>query len=306
MIEAGEIYGKKRIVIKLKRIISGILALAFMSTILSGCGNKQTPAEKLAAAAEKTNQAQSVNSKLNMDFGVGVSASGMNMNLDMKMNFDCTSFKDPQKTKADGTLDLGIYGKQTMQIYSEKKDNQMLVYSNTGSGWTTASADTMNQVDPSKELELFTEVAENFKEAGTEKINDQDAIKITGTISGENLKKIFDSNELLQEIKSIAGDDQEKLEQLYNNLGSISVNFWIDSKTGYLVKTQMDITDVLKNLFSQAMTQSGTPSGVGFDVSTANIEISFSNFDQAEDFTIPDEARTSANVNSSTSSALAA
>lgn len=290
----------------MKRIITGILALAFVGTMLSGCGNKQTPAEKLAAAAEKTNQAQSFNSKSNMDFGVGVSANGMNMNLDMKMNFDCTSFKDPQKTKADGTLDMGIYGKQTMQIYSEKQDDQMKVYCNTGSGWETVSADTMNEVDPSKDLDLYAEIAGDFKEAGTEKVNDQDALKITGTISGENLKKIFDSNVLLQELKSAVGDDQEKLEQLYNNLGSISVNFWIDSKNGYLVKTQMDITDVLKNLLSEATAQSEAPSGVSFDVSTANIEISFSNFDQAEDFTIPDEVRTSANVNSSTSSALAA
>lgn len=293
----------------MKKVITGILALAFVGTMLSGCGNQQTPAEKLVAAAEKTNQAQSVNSKLNVEFGIGASARGMNMNLDMKMNFDCTSFKDPQKTKADGTIDMGIYGKQTMQIYSEKKDDQMLVYSNTGSGWETASADTVNQVDPSKDLGLYTEIAQDFKEAGTEKVNDQDALKITGTISGENLKKIFDSNALLQEVESIAGDDEEKLEQLYNNLGSISVNFWIDSKTGYLVKMQMDMADVIKNLFSEATTQSGAPSEVGLDVSTANIEISFANFDKADDFTIPDEARASANdnnANSSSSTALAA
>ena len=66
---------------------------------------------------------------------------------------------------------------------------------------------------------------------------------------------------------------------------------WIDQKTLYPVKYEMDLTELIRSYMDKILEEADMQEAGSVDVSKVKISFSCSNFNQAEEFTLPDESK---------------
>ncbi len=81
------------------------------------------------------------------------------------------------------------------------------------------------------------------------------------------------------------------------DLGDITIDLWIDAESFYPVKYEMDMTSVMDSLI-KAMAESMADQAEGLSMSIPKMKMvmNCSNYNAAEDFTVPDEAKSAADA----------
>ena len=86
-----------------------------MTACGNGTANKEDATEKIRAATEKVNAAESMEATMVME--MDMSAMGQSVQTDTTMDMVC--FNDPMKMKADMTMDMGALGSVSMSIFAQ-------------------------------------------------------------------------------------------------------------------------------------------------------------------------------------------
>lgn len=270
-------------------------AAVLLTLSLAACSGGNAD-ETVAAALEKVKGASSVDAEIEM----AAEYTTDDQNLSVTNRMTLTTFQDPLKIKAEVSLDMATGGdtyNQTITMYARKEGEDLVQYATDGSYWAkqTTTQDVLDTYNAGDTLAGYVAGASGFRKDGTETVNGAEAVKYTGSVSGQPLVDILETNGYLSSISSMSEDQQSKIKANLVNMPAATITVWVD-QAGYLVQMEMDMMEVVNNMEANIDETLGHPSTTTTDDETTNqlvssvIRLTCSNFDAATDFEIPDEA----------------
>ncbi len=304
----------------MKKKILALMLAALMPVSFSACGNsgqgdKQKDgavsqesgtkdgaavpkaADVMSSARKNIAEITSLEAKTLFEMKMDVTEGAETMPVEMSITSDMTCFYDPVRAKMDMTIDSGEQGEISSQMYisTDKKGNAVMYVDNGNGTWASQKmeADILTKFDMPGVFESVLKDESEFKEAGTEQVDGVDTYRYEGFITGKGIEKAmaaaggagmggaFDS--LIPEA--------DALEKEADDLGSLKISMWIDQKTLYPVKYEMDLTDLIRSYMDKILEEADMQEAGSVDVSKVKISFSCSNFNQAEEFTLPDESK---------------
>ena len=167
-----------------------------------------------------------------------------------------------------------------------------MMYMNDGTSWysTAATAEDLGQYEVNQSMSAYIDSASSFKQEGTETVDGVSAYKYTGVITGENMKDVMESGAL--DSMSSLGVSESQMEEMLSGLGDITVTLWISEAGLYPVRYDMDMTEVMDGLMQGILASMGSQAeGVTMSIPEMTMTMTCSNFNNATEFSIPEEAK---------------
>lgn len=264
--------------------LAGLMALS-----AAACAGGGSPSDPLAAAMENMEKVKSMDAQMVMNMDMDIAGTA----LESVTTMDMSVFSEPMRLKADMTVDMGGYGDTSMQIYAEEEDGGMVMYLFDGMDWTRqeTTAEELSQYDAASSMDFYLDNTTSFEQQGTEDLDGASAYKYTGVITGESMQEVMESSGALDSLSTL-GMDESQMEELLSGLGDISVTLWIDEETLYPVRYDMDMTAIMDSLMSKMLETLGSDAeGVTMSIPKMTMSMTCSHFDNATDFTVPEEAK---------------
>lgn len=247
--------------------------------------------ERVVAANEKMKDVKNMESSMviEMEMAAGEETASMVTTTDI------TYFTEPLKMKMDMSMDMGDLGKQSMTMYADEVDGVHKMYITDGSQWVTEDMPEgmFEEYDAKDAFEMYLDGSVEYREVGTESMaNGVEAIKIEGSISGDKLKEIIEETDSIDSMEEEFDLEESTLEGIYDNLGELPINIWIDAESNYPLKYEIDMTGVMQKLMENiiaAVPEADTSNASA--ITKYKISMTSYNFNEAGEFEIPAEAK---------------
>ena len=300
---------------KRKNKFLALLLAATMSFSVSACGSadsadtgkqtaedngdsskENTDVDVFAAAQEKmkSEKISSLTGKMVMDMEMTISADGETQTMKAANTMDMTCFYDPTRFKMDMTVDAGESGTSNMTMYADTaEDGTCTLYISDGTNWQAQEVELtqIEQYDAASNMTGYMQDSYEFQDAGTEQIDGKNARKYTGTLKGDDLKETVMSTGALDSLNSL-GMDTTQVESMFNDLGDLPINLWIDETDLVPVKYEMDMTSLMSKLMANTLEAMGSEAeGVSMEFNKLLVVMTCSDYNSAEEFEIPEEAK---------------
>ncbi len=300
----------------MKTIKKGLALLLALIMVLSltGCGSLQA-----AKTVRKTQKLESFHADFSVDMkmGLGMMEESL-MDLEFSMGGSGDVNREPLRGAGDFRMEILD---ETIEVlyYFAKGEDEVTVYTSADDGetWKMSSIDLSRgpgdsgQLFNREALVWLAKTAATFEETGEEEVNGYDATVYAGYISGAELKALLDESDVVDATAEAMdlGPGELELEEI----SDIPITVALDNKTGLPVKITVDLSGLMESLlpfFLQAGMQASAESGEEanellalfsvMDISFDEFEITvlLSDFDEAEDVTIPEEVIAAAAVES--------
>lgn len=278
-----------------KRILALALA-AVMAVSMMACGKKKT--DPYAAAQENMANVKSMEATMLMEMDMEVSAGGESQTMEMDTQMDMITFTEPARAKVDMTIgmSMGELGNtsENMSMYMEgNEDGTYTMYMLYGDTWMSQEipADEALQYDASSEMTSYMDSAYHYEEKGIEKLDSGNAYRYSGKITGDDLKEVLVDSGALDQLSQL-GLDMSQPDALLEGVEDITVDLWIDEATLYPVKYELDMSGAMNALIGNAFAAMGDQAeGVSMSIPKMTISMTCSNYNAAEEFEIPAEAK---------------
>ena len=302
---------------KRKNKFLALLLAATMSFSVSACGSadsapadtgkqtaedngdsskENTDVDVFAAAQEKmkSEKISSLTGKMVMDMEMTISADGETQTMKAANTMDMTCFYDPTRFKMDMTVDAGESGTSNMTMYADTaEDGTCTLYISDGTNWQAHEVELaqIEQYDAASNMTGYMQDSYEFQDAGTEQIDGKNARKYTGTLKGDDLKETVMSTGALDSLSSL-GMDTTQVETMFNDLGDLPITLWIDETDLVPVKYEMDMTSLMSKLMANMIEAMGAEAeGVSMEFNKLHVVMTCSDYNSAEEFEIPEEAK---------------
>ncbi len=254
----------------------------------------QSEADPMEAAMKNMESVTSMEAQMIMDMDMTVSADGQEQTLETSTVMDMVCFNDPLKIKVDMTMDMGAQGSLDMKIYAEPaEDGTYIVYMYDGQNWSsnTTAVSALEEYDARSSMVNYIGDGSLYKQEGTEQVNGANAYKYSYVLTEAEMKEAMLSSGALDSVSSL-GLDASQVDGMLDGLGEVVTYVWIDEETLYPVKYEMDMTKVMDTLMVNMIEALGDQAeGISMNVPELKITMTCSNFNNATDFTVPDEAK---------------
>lgn len=270
---------------------------------VSGQGKaKQTEEEVLENALKKLEQAESMQADLTMDMEVEVFRFKLNAGASMEM----VTFRSPLKMKSELELDMGLLGENEISVYAGEQGKGYQLFIEDGNGWKQqeVASSRLLRYNGQQLMKTYLEQIVELKAAGREKLASGEAYKYVGVVRGDGLSTILLDTGLLEVTGELFQgtmlkgfgtllEQREKIAAMMETAEDLEVVLWVDADTGYPVQCTMDITKMLSDAYRRLI-NSSTGKSKSFlskiEITETKIVIRCSNYNSAEDFSIPAEA----------------
>lgn len=250
--------------------------------------------DAMAAALENIKDVTNLETKMVMEMDMTISAQGQEQAMESITTMDMVCFTDPTKIKMDMTMDMGDLGSVTQNIYGEvAEDGTCTMYLYDGSSWQSqvVGATDLDQYDARSNILSVINEDTTYTLEGTEQVDGANAFKYSNVMKGDEMKEALISSGALDSVSSL-GLDSSQVDGMLDGLGEMTEYIWIDEATLYPVKYEVDMTEVMDNLMVNLVTAMGEQAeGMSINVPKMKMTMACSNFNNAADFTIPDEAK---------------
>ena len=243
---------------------------------------------KVAAASIKMNEAENMKGVMNMD--MKMSADGETM--DIASVSDMVIFNNPMKMKMDMTSKY-MDEEMKVQYYIQMNDKGDfdMYYGSDETGWIKSESTIKNVEALKGNTDYYLKYAENFESAGEEEVNGEMAEKFTGVIKAEDMNEVLDSTN----IDTIIPVDESSIDikEIFKDMDGIPMSIWISNESGYPVKYDMDMTQMMQVIMDSIVAQLAGEEGAEeipeIKIDNISMTMTFSDFNNAEDFEIPAE-----------------
>ncbi len=236
----------------------------------------------------------SMEAQMVMDMDMTISANGQEQVIESTTTMDMVCFNDPLKLKMDMTMDMGDQGSVDMQIYAEPSESGTFnVYMFDGQSWSTqeTAESALAEYDARSNLMSYIGDGSLYKQEGTEQVNGANAYKYSYVLSEEEMKQQMLDSGALDSVSSL-GLDVSQIDSMLDDLGDITAYVWIDETSYYPVQYEMDMTTAMNSLMANMIEALGDQAeGLSMTVPELKVVMTCSNFNNATDFTVPDEAK---------------
>lgn len=265
-----------------------------VSTTTTQPDETTTSVDAIAAAQENVNSVASMEAQMVMEMDMKVSAQGEEQSIESITTMDMVYFNDPLKIKMDMTIDMGELGSVSQSIYGDAaEDGNYMMYLYDGASWTSQVVGKVDleEYDARSNMLSLIEDGTVYTLEGMEQVDGANAYKYANVMEGEEMKEALLSSGALDSLSSL-GLDATQMDGMLDGLGTITTYVWIDEATLYPVKYEMDMTDVMDTLMVNMIEAMGEQAqGMTINIPKMKLSMTCFNFDNATDFTIPDEAK---------------
>lgn len=252
----------------------------------------QPEVDPMEEAMKNMESVTSMEAQMIMDMDMNISANGQEQAVESTTTMDMVCFSDPLKIKMDMTMDMGDQGSVNMQVYAEPSESGTYnVYMFDGQSWSTqeSAASALAEYDARSSMISSIGDSTQYTQEGTEQVNGANAYKYSYVLSEEEMKEQILSSGALDSISSLG---MEVDESMFDGLGEMTSYVWVDEATLYPVKYEMDMTAVMDTLMTNMIAALGDQAeGISMSIPKMKISMTCSNFNNATDFTVPDEAK---------------
>lgn len=227
--------------------------------------------------------------------------------VSMKMDMDMTAFNDPLKMKINANVNAA--GQSTkMATYLAKEGDKYMSYVQANGAWMKTAVCDADDIETAKKSSGMFEgsdfmLAKDKVKAGEDVEENGKTYKtFTGTMTKEMMKKAMESSSGITN----GSVDEETLSKAMEGVKDLPYTIWLDpeEQTLYRVKFSMaDMMDsimgsVMKTQMEKSVGQAGANSekvqemlkNMKIEISKCDMDIVYTNYDEAEDFDIPAEA----------------
>lgn len=257
--------------------------------------SEQTDIDPIQKAMKNMESVNSMEAQMIMDMDMSVSAEGVEQSAETSTIMDMVCFSDPSKLKVDMTMNMGEQqGTMNMKIYAEAtENNKFAVYMYDGQNWTSQeeALPALEEYDARSSMMNYIGDASVYELAGEEQIDGINAYKYFYVLPEDEMKEAILTSGALNNLGPVDLDESQ-LDSMLDGLGDISTYVWIDGENFYPIRYEMDMTEVMDNLMSIIISSMGEQAeGVSMRIPEFKIVMTCFNFNNATDFTIPDEAK---------------
>lgn len=274
--------------------VAALLAAVILTLAMTACGGggggqAGGNEDPLAAAQKNMDAAASMDAVMTMN--MEMEAGGETMKTVTSM--DMSMFNKPMRLKVEATTEAAGQS-AVISIYAEETgDGSYMLYMNDGTDWysTAATAEDLGQYEVNQNMSAYIDSASSFKQEGTETVDGVSAYKYTGVITGQNMQDVIKESGALNSLSSL-GFSEDQMDEMLSGLGDIPVTLWISEADLYPVRYDMDMTAVMDGLMKAILEGMGDQAqGMTMSVPEMKMTMTCSNFNNATDFTIPEEAK---------------
>ncbi len=272
-----------------KKLLSILLVLVMIFSV-SGCEKKELSASDLLEKAyENCESVKNITAKQTMQLSASAAGESINLNIDS----DIVAFSDPYKVKMEANMDMGELGSQAITMYMAEEDGKYYTYTGASGMWMKQSMDkaafdeAMNSYDSKAYLEQLVDNTSTFTFNETTE-DDKEVYKLDGNITGESLKNMLKTANSMSQLDSLGID----YTQAFDSISDLPVTIYIEKESGNLYKMSMDMSDFMKQVMSSMSDAAGTDESLNTDVAIdkCDMAITYTGYDNAENFDIPEEA----------------
>lgn len=250
--------------------------------------------DAFAAAQENVSAVNSLEGQMLMEMDMEMSANGESQSFASVTTMDMVCFNDPRKIKMEISMDMGDAGSAAQSIYAEvEEDGTAVMYLYDGANWQSQAVGAVDlaQYDASASMLSYMNDGTAYTLEGMEEVNGANAYKYSSVVSGDAAKEMILSSGGLDSLTAM-GMDAAQFDSLLDEVGEFTEYVWIDEATLYPVKYETDMTEVMNTFMSSALASMGEQAeGLSLGVTKMKMSMTCSNFDNATDFTIPEEAK---------------
>lgn len=240
-------------------------------------------------ALENARGVESMELQMAMDMSMQASQDGEEQSADFVMTMDMACINDPFKLKMETVVDAGEES-ATISIYGDvAEDGTATIYMNDGSGWQSQAVGKTDlvQYDASANMLGSIDTGAEYTADGMEEVDGANAYKYAHTMSGDEAKEAILTSGALDSLTS-AGIDPSQFESAMGDVGDLTEYIWIDEATLYPVKYEIDMTEVMSAMMDSIVESMGDEAeGISMSISKMKMTMTFSNFNNVEDFEIP-------------------
>lgn len=278
---------------------AGISAAAAVIVFsLSGCTGMAPTAKSVAAGVEKSmGGVTSASENVEVDFSGSLAVSEVTADVSMHMESSVEETTNPFAAHADTEARISVFGTSTKtktENYMTMEDGQLITYSNADdSGWektTTKLKDSeKDKLMSLYNKDLYSKIADGSQEAtleeSTENVNGKAAYILDTTLEGDLLESLF-----LESVGSESSEEVLNLDEIdWEDLSS-DVRIYIYKETKQPAKLEMDASEIGEGYMKQILALSAGDDTMDLDVDSFDVNITFDNYNEVEEITIPDEA----------------
>ena len=279
----------------------------FSQGSISYAQEQKAEEEMLELALEKLESAESMRTSLVMDMDIEV----FRLRTGIEASMDMVSFRSPMKIKSEINLDMGLLGNTELEAYATEQDGNYQLFVKGGGGWNAGEAaiSEVLKYDGRELVRVYLEQVEELEITGTEMLNGKKVYKFTGVMKNDGLEKVLLDTGSLQILSTLFQESilkslgtflaqEEEIAKLLKLAEDMELTLWIDAQTGYPLQCTMDITEMMSDAYDLMTPKVTKGSGKSekdiwsqIEVTKTEIVIRCSQFNTAEDFTIPRAAR---------------
>ncbi|MGN0325698.1 MAG: DUF6612 family protein [Lachnospiraceae bacterium] len=241
----------------MKKLVVLAMSLGLSFVMLTGCG-KPTVESLIDGLSEKEVESQTMQMELEAALEIGVQGVTVEMGISSDLEIQAAGLNedaDEIVTYVKGEVGaemamLGLDETVPMEVYSVMEDDKVTSYgyNKDEDTWYYQEAELEDTVDQDTLDEVTEAMYTAIKEAGelaeeTEEVEGEECYVITATLDGDAFADIMEPlSKTLDDLMEEAG--VEDLDMVsYMEYLSADLTYYISKKEGYLVKSEIDMSD---------------------------------------------------------------
>ena len=270
---------------KSKRIAAFLLA-ALMAFALCACsGGENLSAEEVLTKMEENSQNMQ-SASFEGDFTMKMSISGQTMDMGMKIN---GAVIVTPEAKAKMTMEVNYLGQsESMETYLMQQDGKYLMYMKSGDEWVGSEVASEEEFKAIQEAAANTAMLDKLSEGSNlTKLDDEELDGTKCYVLSMNIT----ADALSKAMSSSLGDEADSLTGMFAGMGDIPVKLWVNKSDCTPVKIEIQMKDVLQSAITSQLSSLGEDtSSLDMSVDECAMTMTYTGFNNVEDFQLPEEA----------------
>ena len=284
----------------MKRLLSLIFALLLVFSA-AACGSSPTPedTDAVMAALEKFSACKSFTMVQVTECLESIDFEGEKLSYNSHNETELSLIVEPalqlmsvNTTRVEGE---GEYYEQFTASYVVPEGSIYTEYFTDGTVWYKSSSEDdslLASINADAIADTFYADKLSYRKAGSEQLESGKAVRYDGKLAGEDLLTMLVSYGYLNNVTSMSENQQKKIaDNLLKDLKGLTVSVWVDEVSGYPVRFEIDMSDILKDVEdSISKTLGDKASDSQYSITDCTISMTVKDFDAVGEIILPPEA----------------
>ena len=284
-----------------KRLLSLLLVCLFVFSAAAcgkgGIDGNQADTDAVQAAVDKFRDCESFTVTQHIDWTESVTMDGdtQRYKASNEMEISFISGEQPQMMRSASTRveNGGDIAEQSSISYIVPENGGYTEYIFDGSQWLKLATDdtaALSGISASSFANAYFTDFISFRKAAEDSLESGKAIRYDGSLSGEYLLAMLEVNGQLSDLDSMSESQQTKIrENLIKDLGHMTVSVWIDEASGYPVRFEAKLSEILDDMNESISKSLGNKTNSEWAITDYVLCMSAKDFDALSEIVLPPE-----------------